>query len=127
MTRARIIPAIFAAGAFAVLAAGSASADPKKTFKATDLNKDGRIDREEFHRRMTDVHFMMDKNKDGVLVIEEIKGISPSDFAKADRNRDGKLSAMEHMNSRILDFNAADKNGDNQLSKKEIQTWEGGL
>ena len=116
-----------AAGAFAIMtvSAGPAVwADSAGDFKASDMNKDGQIDREEYHRRMMDLYFLVDRDKNGVIVIEELKKVSPGDFNAADRNKDGKLSADEYTNSRFLDFRAADTNNDGKLSAEEVKKWE---
>ena len=77
-----------------------------RAFAETDRNGDGRIDREEFHRR--------------ILVIEEIANVRPEAFRAADRNGDGKLSLEEYVNARFKDFEAIDANGDGVITKDEL-------
>ena len=127
MPNVRIALTAIAAGAFAFMTAVTGTtvwADSTKAFKASDMNKDGHIDREEYHRRMMDLYFFVDEDKNGVIVIGELKKVSPGDFNAADRNKDGKLSSDEFTNSYFLDFRAADTNSDGKLSAEEVKNWE---
>ncbi|MCG8547377.1 MAG: EF-hand domain-containing protein [Alphaproteobacteria bacterium] len=129
MAKVRFALMGIAAGVFAIstlLSGPAARADSAENFKATDLNKDGQIDREEFHRRRMDLYFLVDRNKDGVIVIGELQKVKPGDFNAADRNKDGKLSSDEYMNSYFLDFQAADTNKDGKLSSSELKRWNQG-
>jgi Ca2+-binding EF-hand superfamily protein len=95
-------------------------------FNLTDYNKDGRIDRQEYQRRMIEVFYFADRNKDGVVTMEElaaIETVDPKAFLAADKNGDGKLSVDEFVAYRMVDFDAADKNHDGVLTYEEVQTW----
>ena len=95
---------------------------------AADHNKDGRIDRIEFLRRMREAFFFVDSTKDGFLTSDEyqrIQGADPRRFAAADRNKDGKISMDEFLKIISEDFDAADKTDDGVLDATEIAAWIG--
>jgi EF hand len=102
--------------------AGAQTGD-QADFDAADLNHDGKVDREEYHRRMMDVILLADENKDGVLTMDELPDADPSTFQAADRNGDGMLSADEFMDSRFADFDAADRDGSGTLSPDEVSAF----
>ena len=93
------------------------------TFQATDLNNDGVIDREEFHRRMMDVMLLSDTDKDAMLSTEELPGVEADAFTGADRDGDGLLSADEFMDARFVDFEAADLDDSGTLSAEEVGAY----
>jgi Ca2+-binding EF-hand superfamily protein len=99
------------------------TAELREAFRVTDLSGDGRIDREEFHRRTVDVFFLRDKGKKGYLVIEEIQGVSPAAFKAANRKGDGKLTLQEWTNARFVDFVAADVDKDGTLTFEEVEVY----
>jgi Ca2+-binding EF-hand superfamily protein len=106
----------------------SAQAPPKpalgQIFKDADRNRDGRLDREEFHRVMVEAFYFRDKDKNGYLVITEVSDImSPEAFRGADGNGDGRLSLEEYMNALFKDFDAADLNKDGVLTHEEIEIY----
>jgi Ca2+-binding EF-hand superfamily protein len=92
-------------------------------FATTDLNHDGAIDREEYHRRMMDTMFFADANGDGMLSMDEIPDADPAAFQAADRDGDGMLSSEEFMQARSGDFEAADQDGSGTLSPAEVDAW----
>lgn len=114
-----------------VLFAGAAIAQPAtptpeevdKAFRETDRNGDGRIDREEFHRRTVEVFYLLDKNRDGYLVISEVTVIPVEAFRGADKNGDGKLSLDEYVNARFKDFEMMDANGDGVVTREELERY----
>lgn len=96
-------------------------------FATTDLNKDGKIDRAEYQRRMVEVFYFADKNKDGVVTVEEIAVIETVDeaaFKKADKNGDGRLTVNEFVTYRMIQFDEADTNHDGVLTIEEVRAWE---
>ena len=117
-----------------LLVAGSAMAQPaaptsedvNRAFQETDRNGDGRIDREEFHRRSVEVFYFLDRNRDGYLIIGEIAVIPAEAFRAADRDGDGKLSLQEYLNARFKDFDAMDTNRDGTISKEELDRYSRG-
>lgn len=114
-----------------LLVAGPAMAQPpastaddvNRAFSATDRNKDGRIDREEFHHRTVEVFYFLDVNRDGYLVISEIAILQTDTFRAADRDGDGRLSLQEYLNARFKDFDAMDANGDGVVTKDELERY----
>ena len=93
-----------------------------------DKNRDGRLDREEYHQRMTEVFFFIDTDKDGNLTLTEIGAageIDPERFNAADRNGDQTLSLDEYLNALHQDFDAADKNQDGTLDMEELRLMVG--
>jgi Ca2+-binding EF-hand superfamily protein len=92
-------------------------------FATTDLNGDGVIDREEYHRRMMDTMLLADTNKDGTLSMDEVPDADPAAFAAADTNGDGMLSTQEFVDARFDDFDLADQDGSGTLSAAEVDAW----
>jgi len=98
------------------------------TMALVDKNKDGRIDREEFHQRMTEVFFFADVDKDGQLTFAELAAVTkvdPEAFKRADRDGGGKLSLYEFIYVIHRDFDAADKNQDGVIDLQELQVLMG--
>jgi hypothetical protein len=95
----------------------------RQQFQETDRNGDGRIDREEFHRRSVDLFYFLDKGRKGYLMIGDLKGLPGQDFKAADRQGDGKLTLEEFINGRFGNFEAADTNGDGVLTLAEIEVY----
>jgi Ca2+-binding EF-hand superfamily protein len=109
-------------------AAGADRLDANATMALTDKNKDGRIDREEFHQRMTEVFFFADVDKDGQLTFAElvaVEKVDPEALKKADRDGNGKLSLYEFMYVIHRDFDAADKNQDGTIDLQELRVLVG--
>ena len=105
---------------------GTRAQSEGEPFSLTDYNKDGRIDRQEYQKRMVEVFYFADRNKDGVVTVEElaaIETVDPKAFRAADKNGDGKLSVDEFVAYRMADFDAADKNHDGVLTYEEVQAW----
>jgi Ca2+-binding EF-hand superfamily protein len=105
---------------------GARAQSEGEPFSLTDINKNGRIDRQEYQKRMIEVFYFADRNKDGVVTMEELAMIETVDqkaFRAADKNGDGKLTEDEFVAYRMADFDAADKNKDGVLTYEEVQTW----
>ncbi|MGH6920880.1 MAG: hypothetical protein ACREJ0_24630 [Geminicoccaceae bacterium] len=92
-------------------------------FATTDLNDDGVIDREEYHRRMMDTMLLADTDKDGTLSMDEVPDADPAAFQAADRSGDGMLSNDEFMDARFDDLEAADQDDSGTLSPAEVDAW----
>lgn len=105
------------------LAQTTPSPDLRQQFREVDANGDGRIDREEFHRRTTETFYMRDANKDGFLARTELVNMNEERFRLADRDGDGRLSLGEFLRARHQDFDAADTNGDGTLSFVEVEVY----
>jgi len=98
--------------------------DRGQILRDADRNKDGKLDREEFHRVIVDAFYFRDKDKNGYLVITEVSDImSPEVFRQADRNGDGRLSLDEYLNAVFKDFEAADTNKDGVITHEEIEIY----
>jgi Ca2+-binding EF-hand superfamily protein len=129
----KTIPMIFLAFMCAWVASISPAAsaermDASSTMALVDKNKDGRIDREEFHQRMTEVFFFADVDKDGQLTYAELTAVEyvdPEVFKRADRDGNGKLSLYEFMYVVHRDFDAADKNADGVIDMEELRVLVG--
>jgi hypothetical protein len=109
-------------GAGLFVDAGAQTGD-QSDFATADLNNDGDVDREEYHRRMMDVMLLADDNRDGMLSMDEVPDADPSTFQAADRNGDGLLSTDEFMDLRFSDFDAADRDGSGTLSPEEVSAF----
>jgi Ca2+-binding EF-hand superfamily protein len=95
--------------------------DPRAAFAESDLNRDGSIDRGEFHERMVEVFYAADVNKDGFLDPTELKRLAfPEDFTEDDKDRDGRVAMREFLRVRFHDFDVADANHDGELSREEV-------
>jgi Ca2+-binding EF-hand superfamily protein len=103
--------------------------DRRAVIQSADTNGDGRIDRVEFHQRMTEAFFFIDTNKDGFLTTDEflaaIQGVDPQKIKAADRNGDGKIDIYEFHQALSRDFDTADTNGDGVLDAQEVERMWG--
>jgi hypothetical protein len=71
----------------------------QEDFRTADRNGDNRIDRGEFHARVVEEFFLLDKGKKGFLLQEEVIGVRPEVFKAANRKGDGKLTLQEFVNA----------------------------
>ena len=122
-----LAPLILAA---TLVAAGSAAwaqlpspQELRQQFQETDRNGDGKVDREEFHRRSVEVFYFLDKDRKGYLVLVDLRGLTPEDFKAADRQGDGKLTLEEFLNARFRQFDLADTDGDGVLTLEEVEVY----
>ena len=102
--------------------------DAATTMAITDKNGDERIDREEYHQRMTEVFFFADKDKDGNLTITEIQAVEAVDsqvFDSADKNGSKSLSLYEYLHALHKDFEVADRNSDGTIDMQELELMLG--
>jgi Ca2+-binding EF-hand superfamily protein len=116
-----------------VLAAGASRAgstpapareNPQTAFAETDHNKDGRVDREEFHERQVDVFYSADTNKDGRLSPAEFAVVDTEEvFTAMDQNKDGSVSMYEFIEYRFQQFDDADTSKDGTLSLEEVEAY----
>ena len=98
--------------------------DAAATMALSDKNDDKRLDREEYHQRMTEVFFFVDINKDGNLTITEIQvveEIDPQHFEAADRDGNQTLSVYEYLYGLHYDFETADRDKDGTLDVEELR------
>ncbi len=99
-----------------VCSAGAAHAD-RNAFHKADLNRDGKLDKEEFNKAVEKKFREYDKNGDGFLDASEIRDIQRShpdvgvqkEFEKMDTNKDGKVDLQEFKDAANKSFDEADK------------------
>jgi Ca2+-binding EF-hand superfamily protein len=118
--------AVLMLGSF-TLAMGQSMKPMKReaVIESCDKNQDGRIDRQEYFVRMTDVFFFADRDKNGYLDMKEIlvavPDAAPERVKSADADRNGKLDLNELRNALSKDFEREDRNGDGVLDRDEVQ------
>ena len=115
-----IISVIIAAAAFG---ADISRMDAAATMAISDKNDDNRIDREEYHQRMTEVFFFADTNKDSNLTMNEIQvieEIDPLHFEATNRDGNQALSVYEYLYALHKDFETADRDKDGTLDMEEL-------
>jgi len=95
----------------------------KERFAGADKNRDGKIDREEFHQVAVESFYFRDKGRKGYLLIEELKEASPEAFKAANRKGDGRLTLEEYVNALFIDFDKADTNKDGSLTFEEMEVY----
>ena len=111
----------FLVAAPAEAADGTARGEAIEDFGEVDQNSDGRIDRQEYHRRMSDMYFHADKNKNGSLDRAELDAIQEEMVLDpGDANADGELAMPEYIDERFEQFRAIDTNSDGLLTQDEV-------
>ena len=111
-----------------VFSAGVDRMDAVATVALSDKNGDGRIDREEYHQRMTEVFFFIDADKDGNLTLSEISSATEADpkrFKACDRDGDQTLSLHEFLFALHNDFDTLDRDKDGTLDMEELRLMVG--
>ena len=94
----------------------------------SDKNQDGRLDREEYHQRMTEVFFFIDADKDGNLTLSEISSVTdvdPKRFKACDRDGNQTLSLHEFLFALHNDFDTLDRDKDGTLDMEELRLMVG--
>jgi Ca2+-binding EF-hand superfamily protein len=123
-----LIIALCMISAVPAFAAGVPKLDPAATMGLADRNGDRKIDREEYHQRMTEVFYFADADKDGNLTIVELAAAQPVDpqaFQNADKDGNGKLTLGEFLYAVHLDFYTADTNRDGTIDMQELKVFMG--
>ena len=95
----------------------------KERFAGADKNRDGKLDREEFHQAVVESFYFRDKDRKGYLVIIELKEASPEAYKAANRKGDGRLTLQEYVNALFIDFDKADTDKDGTLTFAEIEIY----
>jgi hypothetical protein len=106
-----------------VPASAQTGAPLKERFVGADKNRDGKIDREEFHQAAVESFYFRDTSRKGYLVIEQLKEASPEAFKAANRKGDGRLTLQEYVNALFIDFDKADTDRDGSLTFEEIEVY----
>ena len=119
-----LILAILAPATVRVAPASAQTGPPlKERFAGADKNRDGKIDREEFHQAAVESFYFRDKSRKGYLVIVELKEASPEAYKAANRKGDGRLTLQEYVNALFIDFDKADTDKDGSLTFEEIEVY----
>ena len=119
----RLLPALVALAAGPTFGEEAAQGhDPRAAFAESDENRDGRVDREEFHHRVVEIFFHGDRDKDGYMTPAELETavVFPDDFRDADRDADGRISLYEFVRVRFATFDEVDGDQDGLLSVEEV-------
>ena len=116
-------------GAVAILAAlltiglaspGAAqSARIEQLFERFDIDRDGRISRDEFEQKKVEIIFAGASGRGAALKFEDTR-ISRDAFNAIDFDHDGVLSAGEVMSSPLFRFDAWDANSDGYIDREEF-------
>jgi Ca2+-binding EF-hand superfamily protein len=104
---------------------GDVDLDREDRFENLDANRNGRIERTEWHASR-DAFTWLDRNRDGVLSRAEVVGDDGQQadlFAGLDANNDGMITTAEWQWSR-RSFARQDQNGDGQLTRAELTNAE---
>jgi Ca2+-binding EF-hand superfamily protein len=107
----------------AALGQTGASPTPRDWVKQYDQNRDGKINREEFHQAVVEAFFFRDKTRSGYLTVTELHGASPEAVKAASRRGDERLSLPEYVNALFKDFEVADADTDGMLTAEEIDIY----
>lgn len=106
---------------------GPTPSEIQKSFDAADLDHDGFISLEEFHKNALQAFNALDTNHDGYITREELAPLPRAlrrsllgSLRHADTDGDLRLSFKEVMEARMADFAAADTDGDGRLSLREV-------
>jgi Ca2+-binding EF-hand superfamily protein len=108
-------------------ARGPSPTEIRRAFDAADLDHDGYISLEEFHKNALQAFNALDTDHDGYISREELAPLPRAlrqsllgSLRHADQDGDLRLSFKEVMEARMADFAAADTDGDGRLSLREV-------
>jgi len=97
------------------------SYDPRAAHAATDKNRDGEINRDEFEQRMIQFFYFADVDKDGYVTIGQLMVFDEAQlFESADLDNDSRLSLSEFLVARSKNFSATDTDRSGGLSVDEV-------
>lgn len=124
--------------AAALMPAGAATpgqpmspSEARVAFAAADLDHDGVVSLDEFHKDVLRTWHALDLDHDGYLSVREMLGVVRNDgevaarLRLADKDGDGKLSFKEVIEARMAFFAAADVDKDDRLSLREVLDYLG--
>lgn len=126
---------VLACASIAPSLAAAAPAQPsvsRQIFLDADLNQDGSVDLDEFHKDVVNGFHALDHNRDGYITVEEKRAIPDKGrvdlmlvmLKAADKNGDGRLSFIEVVEVRMAYFDQADANKDGRLSLGEVVAFD---
>ena len=121
--RAGLLLCALSALAPAASAQSTAGYDVSAAFVQADVNKDGKVEIDEFYDRLVETYFHADADKDGKLGKDEfVKAVViQEDFAKIDIDANGAVSREEFIRSRLPLFEKSDLDKDGGLSLEEVK------
>ena len=104
----------------------------RQIFLNADLDKDGFVDLDEFHKDVVRAFHALDHNRDGYISVDEIQAIPDKTrvdlllktMKLSDKDRDGRLSFKEVVERRMAYFDAADMDKDERLSMAEVVAYD---
>ncbi|MGB2816611.1 MAG: EF-hand domain-containing protein [Burkholderiaceae bacterium] len=104
----------------------------RQIFNDADLNKNGFVDLDEFHKDVVRAFHSLDHNRDGYISVDEIQSIPDKTRVElllkamklSDKDRDGRLSFKEVVERRMAYFDAADTDKDGRLSMAEVVAYD---
>jgi len=104
----------------------------RQIFLGADLNKDGYVDLDEYHKDVVRAFHALDHNRDGYISVDEIQSIPDKTRVElllkamklSDKDRDGRLSFKEVVERRMGYFDAADTDKDERLSMAEVVAYD---
>ena len=135
MTNKNLMACALALAAVCALPLAHAQTQPsvsRQIFLDADLNKDGYVDLDEFHKDVVRAFHALDHNRDGYISVEEIQSIPDKGRVElllkamklSDKDRDGRLSFKEVVERRMAYFDAADTDKDGRLSMAEVVAYD---
>lgn len=125
MTVIRVLPLIVILASNTALAEAKdmATGLPPIVMEKTDINNDGKIDRQEFENRIIEIFQSTDKDSDQRLTIPELGTVNEKVFQEADKNKNKKLNLKEYIRFRFADFERVDRDNDSLITPRELQDW----
>jgi len=135
MTSKNLMACVLAlAGACAVptLYAQTQPSMSRQIFLGADLNKDGFVDLDEFHKDVVRAFHALDHSRDGYISADEIRSIPDKTRVEmllkalklTDKDRDGRLSFKEVVERRMAYFDTGDTDKDERLSMAEVVAYD---
>jgi hypothetical protein len=104
----------------------------RQVFSESDLNRDGFVSLDEYHKDIVRSFHALDFNRDGYISEAEVRALPTREDVKAlkrllrraDLDGDGRLSFKEVVQVRMQTFDEADTNRDDQLSLEEALAFD---